>query len=84
MHELLVTVAGSAEALAEKPRAVFDGQLVWETARLSFRPVRTGAVRLENIRRGTPEATSKNRDPKPLPIGIFDVVVFGQGQPDAD
>lgn len=24
MHELLVTVAGSAEALAEKPRAVFD------------------------------------------------------------
>ena len=63
------------------PEAVFDGTLVWETARFSFAPVRTSAIRLEDIRRAQPKPTTKDRTPPSPPIGIHNVVVFGEGRP---
>jgi len=71
----------SGEFVDLEPPAVFEGQLVWTPARFAFDPIRTSAVRLEDIRRVAPRKNNKNEPVPSPPVGIHDVVVFGEGQP---
>jgi hypothetical protein len=58
------------------PPAVFDGRLVWETARFSFKPITTSAIRLVDIRRASKQSGIKIKEQVSPPIGIFDIVVY--------
>jgi len=61
------------------PPAVFNGRLVWETARFSFNPIRTSAIRLVDIKRANAQSGVKKKGKEPIspPIGIFKIVVYG-------
>lgn len=61
------------------PPAVYENaDLIWEAARFSFAPVRTSAIRIEEIRRAPDRKVLKGHTQASPPNGIANITVYGK------